>query len=142
MSEIIYQTNPTEFYGQEKIKEANEYGFLIREKNALILSENMNENKPRFRFKMNRNSKYFSDKIVDVSVVFGIIDTIKQANRFNQTLSVDYILKEIKNNDLVFHHNDSDSMINESNVTLVNDFQHKRFENKLYFKRNSILFSF
>jgi len=142
MSEIIYQTNPTEFYGLDKIKEASEYGFKIRNKNALILSQNIHDNKPRFRFKIDRNSQYYPDKIIDVSIVFGIIDTIKLANKYNNQLTVDYILKQIDEFKLNFHHNNGNTLINEDNTILVNNIQHRKLDNALYFKKDTILYSF
>ena len=132
MSEIIYQTNPIEFYGLEKIKEAEEYGFKIRNTNALILSENTYDNKPRLRFKMHKKSKYYTDKITDVSVVFGIIDTIKLAKKYDYDLTVEEILEQIKEYNLEFHHNNGNTLINEFNITLVNKYQHKILDNKLW----------
>ena len=132
MSEIIYQTNPTDFYGLDKINEAIEYGFKPRNKNALILSQNTYDNKPRFRFKMHRHSPYYPDQIIDVSIIFGIIDEIKLANKFKFKLTVQDILNEIEKYGLQFHHNNGNTLENENNTTLVNNFQHIKLDNKLW----------
>jgi len=129
MSEMVYQTNPIEFYGLDKIKEAEEYGFKIRNKNALLLSVNTHDNCPRFRFKMNRNSEYYPDKIIDVSVIFGIIDVIKQHEEHDLIITAQDVLNEMEKFDLEFHHIKNDTLINEYNTLPVTKEMHPKHDN-------------
>jgi len=134
MSEIIYQTNATDFLGTELVNEIQEkLNVKLRKKNSLILSKNSKARKKyRWRLKIDRNSELFPDSVRDLHYLTGLIDTLEIAKSHNHKITIEQLLKEIKDNEYQFHHATGDTLNIDTKMLLVSDWQHIRLDNLLW----------
>jgi len=129
MSEVVFVTDAREFLGEQFVSSLESLlNIRVRGKNSLVLSVNSKENKLRWRLKLSRNSENFSDSIRDLHFLTGLVDTMAM----DLTMSLDYLLREIKENDYQFHHLTGDTLNIDSPVLLVSEWQHRRLDFQLW----------
>ena len=100
---------------------------LVRLRRTHFSSKNKTDECERIRIKVHKKSILFTDSIRDESYLIGLIKVYTEYKKHypNFELSLERLVRIIKDYNLKFHHNDFDSMNNAyDNLDLVNDNLH------------------